>query len=97
MDDYVIMQLSHYTLEVYSIKLIVSPTMKLDFIVLAQSATEATNKGVQLCLKYHKNILQHSNETLQDVLQPYTLDMVLRTINMNNLYVTKIDISRPIN
>ena len=63
--------------------------MKLNFIITSHSYDEAYNKAVNLCIRYHAELLCNSSERIQNALRPFTEDMVNRSINIGGyLHVT---------
>jgi len=79
------------TPELYSGILDISENMRLEFTVTAESVTydEAFVQISELCFEHHADILKSCSRQLQQVLKPYTLDMVQRSIKQGHLHVSK--------
>lgn len=77
--------------ELYYGILDISENMRLEFSVTAESVSydEAFAQISELCFEHHADILKSCSRQLQDVLKPYTLDMVQRSIKQGCLHVTK--------
>ena len=77
--------------ELYHGILDISENMRLEFTVTAESVTydEAFAQISELCLEHHADILKSCSLQLQQVLKPYTLDMVQRSIKQRCLHVSK--------
>jgi hypothetical protein len=77
--------------ELYYGILDISENMRLEFTVTAESVSydEAFAQISELCFERHADILKSCSRQLQEVLKPYTLDMVQRSIKQGGLFVSK--------
>ena len=77
--------------ETYSGILDISENMRLEFTVTAESVSydEAFTQISELCFEHNADILKSCSRQLQEVLKPYTLDIVQRSIKQGGLFVSK--------